>query len=44
MEETKVGVEDSHDKANVHYGVCIFAAAIRLSKVVDLEDELGAIL
>ncbi len=44
MEEPKIGVEDSHYEADVDYGVCVFATAVCLRQIVELEDELGCIL
>jgi hypothetical protein len=44
MEEPKVGVKDSHDEADIDYGVCVFATTVCLCQIVELEDELGCIL
>ena len=44
MEEPKVGIEDSHYEADVDDGVCVFATAVCLCQIVELENELGCIL
>jgi hypothetical protein len=43
MEESEVGIEDSHYEADVDDGVCVFATAVCLRQIVELEDKLGCI-